>query len=154
MRYLIAYDHRQNPSMHIKSIFFLQVPTGTGVVNTLIISILVQSVLRTTAYFEQIVESLKTKKYRNPTEKNYHQIWTQFNAFIINLDHMPTTWEDRLIIYITSLIQIGRASQTIKSYISAINSVLQTENVITKDDSYTLASLMKACKYKNNKLQV
>ena len=107
-----------------------------------------------TLYFERLLDTLRTKRYKGTTERNYHQIWTQYNAFLIKLDRMPETWEDRLIIYITSLVRIGRASQTISSYISAIKAVLKKERIIIKDDTYTLAALVKACKIENDVLKV
>ena len=67
---------------------------------------------------------------------------------------MPETWEDRLIIYITSLVQAQRKPQTISSYISAIKAVLRTGNIIITDKTYTLAALVRACKIKNDTLQV
>ena len=104
--------------------------------------------------FERILDMLRTKRYKGSTEKNYHQIWAQINEFLIGLNRMPESWEDRLVIYIMSLVQIGRASQTISSYIRAIKAVLRTEQIIIKDESYTLASLIKACKIKNEILHV
>ena len=49
---------------------------------------------------------------------------------------------------------MGRASSTIKSYISVIKSILKSQNIFTSDNSYTLATLVKACKIKNDTLHV
>ena len=87
-----------------------------------------------TLYFERILDTLRMNRYKGTTEHNYHQIWTQFNDFLIQLDRMPETWEDRLIIHITSLVQAQRQPQTISSYISAIKVVLRTENIIITDE--------------------
>ena len=105
-------------------------------------------------YFECLLDTLRTKRYKGTTERNYHQNWTPFNNFLIKLDRMPETWEDRLIIYITSLVQVGHGSQTISSYISAIKAVLNKKRIIIKDNTYTLASLVKACRIKNDILRV
>ena len=67
---------------------------------------------------------------------------------------MPETWEDRLVIYITSLVQLGHESQTMTSYISAFITVLKKEHVVLKDDTYTLSSLVKACKIKTGVFKV
>ena len=77
--------------------------------------------------YERLLETLCTKRNKGSTEHNYHQIWIQFNKFLIKLNRMPNTWEDRLIIYFTSLVQVGQASQTISSYISTIKAVLNKE---------------------------
>ena len=70
------------------------------------------------------------------------------------MDRRPQSWEDRLIIYITHLIKIGRASQTISSYISAIKAVLRAEDIFILDNSYELAALVKACKLKNDEIHI
>ena len=73
--------------------------------------------------------------------------------FLIKLDRMPT-WEDRLTIYITSLVDLDRKPQTIQSYMNAIKAFLWMEDIIIRDDTYTLSALTRACKLKNNSVTV
>ena len=56
--------------------------------------------------------------------KNYYGIWKTFNQFIVRLDFKPTNWEDRITLFAGHLIHLGRKSNTVKSYISAIKAVL------------------------------
>ena len=78
-----------------------------------------------TTALEMIVEHLRCQKNRSTTRRNYFRIWRKFNNFILSLDRKPDQWEDRLILFLGYLINEGRKASTIKSYISAIKSVLQ-----------------------------
>ena len=54
----------------------------------------------------------------------------------------------------TRLIKEERDSQTLKSYHSGIKSILRKEGIILNEDAYRLSTLIKACKFKNDKLTV
>ena len=82
------------------------------------------SSLISTAYIEDIVEKLSMEKHRDSTRETYHCIWKQFNKFFIRLDAKPCNWEDRLVLFTAYLVENKLKSSSIKSYISAIRSVL------------------------------
>ena len=100
-----------------------------------------------------ILESLKMNKVRKSTSCNYMSIWRNFNKFLVKLDHMPKLWEDRASLFCAYLIDKGNQSQTIKSYISAIKSVLVDDGYEWNDDRILLNSLTRACRLQNDKLK-
>ena len=101
------------------------------------------------------MEQLKNGSLRNTTDSTYYNVWKNFNQFLIKLDKMPKTWEDRLTLYCTYLIKIkNRKSSTIKSYVSGIKHVLKTDGYEWNDNQVLLNSLIKSCKLKNDKLKV
>ena len=65
----------------------------------------------------------------------------------------PTSWEDRLILFVGHLIDNDRKSATIKSYISAIKAVLKTDGQSLDENKYLLKSLTRACKLKNDRVR-
>ena len=77
-----------------------------------------------TKAIESIIEDLCAKQHRNSTLKNYYNIWKIFNLFFIRLDVKPNNWEDRITLFAAYLIDLGRKSRTVKSYVSAIKAVL------------------------------
>ena len=106
-----------------------------------------------TAALQQIVDKLKNQRNRQSTDKVYYQIWKQFNEFFIKLDIKPRTWEERIVLFVGYLIENNRKSTTIRSYISAIKSVLQKDGVELNQDQFLLTSLTRACKLKNDRVQ-
>ena len=81
------------------------------------------------SYFIQQIENMKMMKNRKSTYENYHRVWKLFNQFLLQLDHMPNSWEDRAALFCVYMTQRGAKSATLRSYISAIKCVL-------KDDDY------------------
>ena len=68
--------------------------------------------------------------HRQTTNDNYYGIWKQFNQFFIRLDNKSERWEDRLVLFVAHLIDTGECqSPTLKSYISAIKSILASEGI-------------------------
>ena len=103
---------------------------------------------------QEIIERLKHQQHRSSTQKNYYQIWKNFSQFFVNLDFKPSTWEDRVTLFIGYLIKTNKQSSTIKSYISALKSVLRESGIKFEEDIYLLRSLTKACKMVNDKVYV
>ena len=99
---------------------------------------------------EQIIERLKFNGVRDSTRRNYHVIWKIFNKFFIKLDVKPDNWEDRLTLFVGYLIENGKQSQTVKSYVSAIHTVLREDGFRLDQDQFLLSSLTRACKLKND----
>ena len=96
-----------------------------------------------------IIEELKQQQHKSSTKKTYYKIWTNFNKFLIKLDSIPFTWEERLEVYCAYLIEIKRRqSSTVRSYISAIKSVLVSDGYNWNDNLVIFSSLTKSCKLK------
>ena len=96
------------------------------------------------------VDRLKLDCNRSTTRRNYYSIWKIFNEFFIKLDVKPRSWEDRLILFVGYLVERNKKSQTVRSYVSAIKAVLEEDRIIISVDKFLLASLTKACKYRND----
>ena len=97
-----------------------------------------------TARMLQVVESLKCKKNCSSTRVNYQSIWRQFNHFLVRLDRLPPTWEDRAVLFCAHLVEIGKQSATVKSYLSAIKSVLSDDDYEWCDRNVLLTTLTRA----------
>ena len=106
-----------------------------------------------TKNLESIVCRLKGDRNRKSTRKNYYTVWKCFNQFFIKLDRKPRTWEERLILFIGYLIENKRKSSTIRSYISAIRSVLAEDGVELCADKFLLTSLTRACRLVNDRVK-
>ena len=105
-----------------------------------------------TTTLSRIVEQLKDNSNRESTDRMYYKVWRSFNQFFIRLDKKPDTWEDRLVLFVGHLISCNRKSQTIRSYISAIKSVLLKDGVTLNENRFLLTSLTKACRLKNDRV--
>ena len=81
---------------------------------------------------------------------SYHKIWCLLNKFIIRLDTIPETWRERLVLFVAYLVEEGKQSSTVKSYISAIKYILRIDHVELNDKIYKLSALTKACKLVND----
>ena len=103
---------------------------------------------------ELIVEKLVAKQTRKSTIDTYLRIWHNFNKFVLNLDVIPKSWEQRATLYVTFLIEHGRQSSSIKSYISAIKKLLMIGGYKWQDDQLMLSSLTKACRLENDRVYV
>ena len=83
------------------------------------------------------------KKNRDTTNQNYLSIWRHFNKFLIRLDCVPNTWEERAILFCAHLNEQGLQSATIRSYISAIKSVVRNDDYEWDDHQILLTTLTK-----------
>ena len=100
-----------------------------------------------TAYLTQILEELRGQKHRSSTKKMYYGVWKHLNKFLLRLDHIPPVWEDRVALYCAYLIhECGRKSTTVRSYLSAIKSVLIDDGYNWCKNKLLLSSITKACK--------
>ena len=90
---------------------------------------------------EDIVECLRCQCYRDTTKRNYYNVWHSFNKFYLRLDEKPMSWENRIILFIGYLIDQGRQSATIKSYVSALRVVLKQDKVKLQEDEFLITSL-------------
>ena len=106
-----------------------------------------------TSAMESIVMKLKNERNRSSTRKNYYGIWKTFNQFFVKLDRKPDSWEERLILFVGFLIEDGKKSSTVKSYVSAVKGVLREDGTEINEDRFLLNSLTRACKYHNDKVR-
>ena len=67
----------------------------------------------------------------------YHMAWVSFNKFIVALDRIPPSWEERLAVFLACLIEENRPPATIKSYKSAIKAVLRDDGMIWMNLNYS-----------------
>ena len=103
-----------------------------------------------TREMENVLESLKSVKNCKGTRDNYIRIWRNFNDFIIRLDKKLAQWEDRMSLFLAYLVKKGAKSATIKSYKSAIKSILTDDGYNWSDHKIMLNVLTKACKVQND----
>ena len=105
-----------------------------------------------TKEIQLIVDKLSMERCRNSTLETYHRIWKLFNQFFIKLDEKPDTWEQRLILFTGFLVDNKLKSTTVKTYISAIRTILREVNIKLCENNFLLNSLTRACKLKNDSL--
>ena len=103
-----------------------------------------------TAELTLVLDDLKNHSIQQGMKENYHLIWQNFNRFVIQLDRIPSTWEEKTSLYCAFLVTEGRQSATIKSYVSAIKHKLTTDGYIWNDKLVLLSTITKACKLKND----
>ena len=92
-------------------------------------------------------DRLKNQQRCKSTRRTYHHAWCNFNNFLIGLDTWPASYNDRLALFTTHLIEMGHPPQTIKSYVSAVKALLKEDGVEIDDKLVALTSLLKSCKY-------
>ena len=74
-------------------------------------------------------DSLNSFRHKPSTRATYHSVWRKFNEFIIKLDVIPPSWEERASLFCAYLVKIKNLqSATIKSYLSAIKAKLADDN--------------------------
>ena len=103
-----------------------------------------------TASIKNIIEKLKMQHHRESTKAQYYTVWKVFNKFLVRLDIKPTTWEERLNLFVGYLIENNKQSATVKSYISAIKSTLIENDIELNEDRFLLNSLVRACQLQND----
>ena len=103
-----------------------------------------------TTRMENILNKLKLQNKRDSTAVTYLSVWRKFNSFIIQLDKIPPTWEERIALFGAFLVQTGKQSCTIKSYYSAIKATLRDDDYAVNNDRVMLITLTKACKLVND----
>ena len=102
---------------------------------------------------EQIIDNLKRQHHRDTTKRNYYTVWRIFNKFLIKLDKKPISWGDRLTLFVGHLIDNHKQSSTVKSYISAVKSVLLENGLELNEDQFLLNSLTRACQLVNDQIK-
>ena len=102
-----------------------------------------------------ILDKLKANQNRNSTSKNYYSIWKHLNKFLSRIDYIPEFWEDRVALFIAYLVNYRKVqSATVRSYISAIKTVLCTDGYPWSDDKIWFNALIKSCKLANDQIKI
>ena len=107
-----------------------------------------------TARMLQVVESLKCKKNCSSTKVNYQSIWRQFNHFLVRLDRLLPMWEDQAVLFCAHLVETGKQSAMVKSYLSAIKSILSDDDYKWCDHNVLLTTLTRACRTVNDRVLI
>lgn len=106
-------------------------------------------------FIKLVAEGYVSKDIRKSTLNKYVEEWRTFNRFLLDgIDKIPNTWEDRLVVYVTYLVDTGKQSATIKSYISAIKKMMSFENIQYDDTQAKLKALIKCAKLQNDKVKM
>ena len=101
----------------------------------------------------ELREELKNNQHRPATKSNYHTIWRNFNKFLICLDNMPQTWEERTSLYCTFITKNSDIqSSTLRSHESAIKSKVTSDGYKWNDEAVCLAALVGSCKLSNDRV--
>ena len=66
---------------------------------------------------------------------------------------MPPLWEDRAALFCAHLVEMGRQSQTVRSYVSAIKKVLISDGYNWDNRLILMQSITKACRIKNDRVR-
>ena len=101
-------------------------------------------------YLKEELQTMKYNKHRKTTKKTYHGVWQNFNKFVIKLDTIPKTWEERTQLYCVHLHKLGRQSGTIKSYVSAIKAKLTADNYNWNDQLILLSTFIGTSRLEND----
>ena len=99
-----------------------------------------------------ILEWVRLLRNRDSTRNNYYNIWKNFNKFILQLDMIPSSWEDRVYLFLAHLVNTGKQSTTIKSYFSALKSILWDDPYELSNGDMELRAITRACHLINDKL--
>ena len=96
------------------------------------------------------MEKIKSLKYRESTKKTCQMVWRKFNTFLLKLDFQLKSLEERTSMFGAYLFDQGIQSATLKSYFSAIKSMLVDDGYKWDDDRVILGTLTCACKMVND----
>ena len=107
-----------------------------------------------TVHMEQLVQKLLSQQNRKSTVNTYMNIWRQFNNFVIRLDVRPESWEARTTLFIAHMIEQGKQSASIKSYVSAIKKLVVMDGYKWQDSEVLSTSLTKACRLINDRISI
>ena len=98
------------------------------------------------------MQTLISQQTRKSTIQTYLRIWHGFNRFLLSLDILPKSWESRATLYVAYLIQTGKQSSSVKSYVSATKKLLTLDGYKWKDEDMLISSLTRACYLKNDRV--
>ena len=94
-----------------------------------------------------ITDNLRRQKIRKESRKTYRYGWCNFNKFLINLDCRPDSWDEKVTLFAAQLIEEKRMGQTVRSYVSAVRTILKEDGVKLIHNYPPLTSLQQSTKY-------
>lgn len=104
-------------------------------------------------YFRRVEADLTANRgNKNSTQRTYRSAYLEFTRFNLSLDEMPELLDDQLAMFVASRVQKGDYSSTVESYLSGIKSMLSMDGVEINTRTARLRALIKACKYKNDRV--
>lgn len=104
-------------------------------------------------FFRGVEEKLLNEgDSKKNTKRAYRTAYLSFTQFNLSLDNMPERLDDQLAIFVAYRAQLGDYSGTIQSYLSGIKYMLAKDGIEIDTRSARLRSLIKACKYKNDRV--
>ena len=83
----------------------------------------------------------------------YHNVWKNFNKFLIRLDKRPQSWEEKVALYCGHLVEKGIQSSTLKSYITAIKKTLELIDYAWDENKIKFTTLTRACRVVNDRVK-
>lgn len=86
------------------------------------------------------------------TQRTYRSAYLEFTRFNLALDEMPELLGDQLAIFIAYRVEKGDYSNTVTSKLSGIKSMLSLDGIEINTRTARLQALIKACKYKNDRV--
>lgn len=89
---------------------------------------------------------------KKSTKRAYRTAYLSFTKFMLSLDNMPQLLDDQLAVYVAYRVELGDFSNTIESYLSGIKYMLGQDGIEINTRTARLRSLIKACKYKNDRV--
>lgn len=89
---------------------------------------------------------------RSGTKRVYRMAYLDFTRFNLSLNNMPERLDDQLAIYVAYRVQLGDHSGTIETYLSGIKYMLGKDGIQINTRTTRLRALIKACKYKNDRV--
>ena len=103
-----------------------------------------------------LLDKFKCHQTRASTRETYHKAWRIFNKFLLRLDQSQTgvSWEERVVLFGSHLVNQGIQSSTIKSYFCAIKHILRTDGYEWNDKKAMLSSITKSCRLLNDRVLI
>lgn len=89
---------------------------------------------------------------KSSTKRTYRTAYLDFTRFNLSLNNMPDRLDDQLAVYVAYRVELGDHSATIESYLSGIKYMLGLDGVEINTRTTRLRALIKACKYKNDRV--
>lgn len=140
--YIVGYQRRKKKKQLPKEAWVYEDgSTSTGVTRLSV------------AFFRDVERRLLNDAgLKRNTKRAYRTAYLSFTRFNLSLDDMPERLDDQLAVYVASRVEKGDHSNTIQSYLSGIKFMLGKDGVEINTRTARLRALIKACKYKNDKV--
>lgn len=95
---------------------------------------------------------MKNGDLQQTSSYTYHLVWRQFLNFLGGFKNLPELWEQKMVMFAAHLGNEGCQPGTVSSYMSAIRYKLRKDGVDIPDKNFEIASIIRTCKMKNNRV--